>query len=100
MFFLCHMGMVFEVITPYLKGFHLMLDKHLPKRDKAGWKFTDTEFVGHIESKVEDGFFSQEQADALLDATLWPSGDTQSSPPNTVTRDNYLWQCVESLKGL
>jgi hypothetical protein len=28
--FLCHLSMTFEVITPFLKGFHLILAKHLP----------------------------------------------------------------------
>ena len=57
--FLCPLSMVFEVITPYLKEFHLILARHLPQRDDQGWKFTDTKFVGHIEGKVEDGVYSR-----------------------------------------
>ena len=73
--FLCHLSMVFEVITPYLKGFHLILAKHLPQRDELGWKFLDSEFVGHVEGKVQDGIYSREQKDDLIAATLHMSGE-------------------------
>ena len=59
--FLCHLSMVSDVITPYLKGFHLKLAKHLPQRDGEGWKFTDAEFVGHVEGKLVDGEYTREQ---------------------------------------
>ena len=35
--FLCHLAMVYDVIFPYLKGFHLVLASHLPNRDEEGW---------------------------------------------------------------
>ena len=53
--FLCHLSMLFQMIIPYLKGFHLTLAKHLPQRDESRWKCSETEFVGHIEGKVEEG---------------------------------------------
>ena len=34
--FLCHLSMVFDMFTPYLKGFHLTLAQNLPKRDDEG----------------------------------------------------------------
>ena len=34
--FLCHLSMVFYLITPYIKGFYVELAKHLPKRDGEG----------------------------------------------------------------
>ena len=39
--FLCHLSMFFDMFTPYLKGFHLTLAQHLPKRDDEGWKMSD-----------------------------------------------------------
>ena len=58
--------MVYETIFPYLKGFHLTLAQHLPKRDEDGWKLADLEWIGHVENKVENGTYSREEADNLL----------------------------------
>ena len=34
--FFCHLAMVFQSFTPYLKGFHLTLASHIPKRNSEG----------------------------------------------------------------
>ena len=34
--FICHLAMTFDILFPFLKGFHLTLASHLPKRDKQG----------------------------------------------------------------
>ena len=51
--FLCHLAMVYDILFPYLKGFHLTLSQHLPRRDDAGWKMNDLQWIGHIEDKVD-----------------------------------------------
>jgi hypothetical protein len=48
---LCHLRMTFEVITPFLKGFHLMLCSHLSSRDDDGWKLPDCAFLAYIFTK-------------------------------------------------
>ena len=57
--FLCHLAMVYEIIFPYLKGFHLTLSSHLPKRDEEGWKMTDLEWIAHLESEVQKGIYTR-----------------------------------------
>ena len=47
--FLCHLAMTFDVIFPYLKGFHLTLSYHLPRRLEEGWKLSDLEYIGELE---------------------------------------------------
>jgi hypothetical protein len=46
--FLCHLSMTFEVITPFLKGFHLIIAKHLPRRDEDGWKFSEKRYLSYV----------------------------------------------------
>ena len=41
--YLCHLAMTYSVIFPYLKGFHLTLAQHLPKRNEEGLKLSDLE---------------------------------------------------------
>jgi hypothetical protein len=40
----CHLSMTFEMLVPHLKGFHLALAAHLPKRDKECWKMSDKQW--------------------------------------------------------
>ena len=46
--------MVYEIIFPYLKGFHLTLASHLPCRDSEGWKLSSLEWIGHAEDMPEE----------------------------------------------
>jgi hypothetical protein len=39
--FLGHIRLTFELIVPYLKGFHLTLSAHLDQRDSEGWKMNN-----------------------------------------------------------
>ena len=94
--FFCHLCMVFDTLTPYLKGFHLALASYLPQRDDEGWKFTSVEFVAHVENKVADGEYTREQAQCLLSADK----QTELAPPAVIEVDEYLWECIESLKYL
>ena len=44
--FLCHLAMTYDILFPFLKGFHLALCAHLPNRDEEGWKVKDLEWIG------------------------------------------------------
>ena len=64
--FLCHLAMTFEVLFPYLKGFHLTLCSHLPKRDADGWKMKELEWIGYLEEEKESGKISDKEMDVIL----------------------------------
>jgi hypothetical protein len=58
--------MTFEVITPFLKGFHLSLCAHLPSQDDDRWKLPDEAFVAYIHEKRERGDLNEDSARASL----------------------------------
>ena len=91
--FLCHMAMVYEIIFPYLKGFHLTLAQHLPQRNEEGWKLTDLEWIGHVESRVEDGRYTRKQGDLLMQGD---TSDTIDSPKVVVPVPRFH-QCLDVL---
>jgi hypothetical protein len=64
--FLCHLSMTFEVITLFLKGFHLTLCSHLSSRDDDGWKLPDGAFLAYIHEKRDLGLVMEEEARASL----------------------------------
>ena len=47
--FLVHLSMVYEFITPFLKGFHLTIDSWRPQRDKSGWKMPLQDWEEYLE---------------------------------------------------
>jgi hypothetical protein len=63
--FLCHMSMTYEIVTPYLKGFHLTLAKHHPQRDREGWKLSPKEWDAYIWGKASEGFYTDDEAKAF-----------------------------------
>jgi hypothetical protein len=64
--FLCHLSMTFEVITPFLKGFHLILAKHLPRRDEDGWKFTEKGYLAYVHQRLADDKISDSEAEEMI----------------------------------
>ena len=92
--FLCHMAMVYDVIFPYLKGFHLTLAHHLPRRDEGGWKLTDLEWIAHIENKVDEGRYSRQQGDLLIENSV----PKAHNPPLMVLPVPRFHQCLEVLE--
>ena len=58
--------MTFEVIAPFLKGFHLTLCSHLSSRDDDGWKLPDGAFFAYIHEKRDLGSITEEEARTLL----------------------------------
>ena len=91
--FLCHLAMVFDILFPYLKGFHLTLSQHLPKRDEEGWKLSELEWIAHLESQVDSGFYTREQADSIRERTQGPL----TQPPVLVTVVPRFHQCLQAL---
>ena len=47
--YFCHLAMTFDILFPYLKGFHLTLCNHLPKRDENGWKMRDPQWATYCQ---------------------------------------------------
>ena len=94
--FLCHLAMVYDAIFPYLKGFHLTLAQHLPKRNEEGWKLSELEWIGHIESKVERGRLTRKEADNLMSEI----NHCQPTTPLNVILVPRFHLCMKFLKGM
>ena len=60
--------MTFDILMPYLKGFHLTLAHHLPGRDGEGWKMKDLEIIGHLEVLREKGLVTEVEAASHLES--------------------------------
>ena len=86
--------MVFDTFAPYLKGFHLTLAQHLPKRDEDGWKLTNTEWIGYVNGKIEDGFYSQMEGDLLIDGM---QDKNLLETPRWVVPVRRFWECLDVL---
>ena len=93
--FFCHLAMVFDCLSPYLKGFHLTLAQHLPKRDEGGWKLSDTEWTAYVSNKVDEGAFSSGEGDLLIDGM-----DNVPPAPARVVPVPRFWQCLDVLLDL
>ena len=47
--------MTYDILFPFLKGFHLTLASFLPQRDAEGWKLSDPAWFAYIEAQKERG---------------------------------------------
>jgi len=74
--YLCHLAMTYNIIFPYLKGFHLTLCSHLPNRDEEGWKVKELEWIGHLHNRLSEGKISQEEYEETISLTY----DTSKAP--------------------
>jgi hypothetical protein len=85
--FLCHISMTYEIVTPYLKGFHLTLAKHHPQRNSEGWKLSPKEWDAYIWGKASEGEFSTDEAQAFSevghDTPPPEKGYDKTSKPST-----------------
>jgi hypothetical protein len=59
--------MTYEFVTPYLKGFHLTLAAHHPKRNSKGWKLSPREWDAYVRGKASKGNFSTAEAKTFSD---------------------------------
>jgi hypothetical protein len=73
--FLFHLSMTFKVITPFLKGFHLILAKHLPRRDEDGWKFTEKGYFAYVPQCLADDKISETEAEEMIASAVEEGGD-------------------------
>jgi hypothetical protein len=58
------LSMTFEMMVPFLKGFHLTLAKHNKGRTDDGWKLTNREWEAWLGHSVETGCRTEEEAAA------------------------------------
>jgi len=89
--FLCHLAMTYEILFPYLKGFHLVLCAHLPKRDEEGWKLTDLEWIAHMQERLESKKISNEQYEMDMNRVFDPKGQPKRVKPGR------FFKCLEAL---
>lgn len=95
--FFCHLAMTFSIIFPFLKGFHLTLSAHLPKRDSEGWKISELEWIGSVECKVDKGTITREEGDFLISCLK----DYDKVPkPTTVQVVPRFLRCFVALEKL
>jgi len=91
--FLCHLAMTFNILFPYLKGFHLTLCAHLPQRDEEGWKRSDLEFIGFLEERLQSGRISLEEFNIEMHKSFDPNHQPLKVKP--VAR---FYSCLKALQ--
>ena len=85
--------MTFDIFFAYLKGFHLTLCQHLPKRNEEGWKLTDLEWIAYVEQQFDSNKISVDEKNSLLSQLPGSS----SPPPFLVTPVPRFYSCLEAL---
>jgi hypothetical protein len=75
--FLCHVAMTYTLIATYLKGFHLTLAAHHPRRDQQGWKLSPKEWDAYLWASMDEG-------EILAEAAAGLSQFAEDVPPPTV----------------
>ena len=90
--FLCHLAMTFEVIFPFLKGFHLTLCSYLPKRSGEGWKIKDLEWIAFLEQEKIEGRMSEEEVDLIMKFKYDPK-----NRPNEISLVPRFYSCLTAL---
>ena len=93
--FLCHLAMAYAILFPFLKGFHLTLSQHLPRRGEEGWKMNDLQWIGDSEGKVEQGKMTREEADLILAS---PSGG-DAEPDAYIPPVSRFHSCIKAFSG-
>jgi hypothetical protein len=91
--FLGHLSMTFEILTPYLKGFHLTLAAHLPQRDQEGWKMSNAEWSQYLSYKFQNQMISEEE---YFEYSQESKGHS-TTPPTVVTPLPHLLQDLFAL---
>jgi len=76
--FLCHLALTFEIIFPFLKGFHLTLCSHLTHRNYDGWKINDMEWLAYLEEARNKGIMTSSDIDHLLNIKYDPKSRPKS----------------------
>ena len=80
--FLCHLAMTYELLFPFLKGFHLTLLQYLPCRDEEGWKIKEVAWIA----------FCRRENISLGDERI------DYAPPTVVKPVPRFFECLQALK--
>lgn len=91
--FFCHLALTYSILFPYLKGFHLTLSSHLPKRNEEGWKLNDLEYIAFVETQSEKQNLTEEEKQRLLSSL--PNSDIP--PPKLILPVSRFYSCLEAL---
>ena len=91
--FLCHLAMTYDLLFPFLKGFHLTLCSFLPKRNEHGWKIKDLEWIGFLESSRSSGKLTDEEVQSAIDYKYDPK-----FRPKTISVVPRFHKCLLGLK--
>jgi len=93
--FLCHLALTYEIIFPFLKGFHLTLCGHLSHRNYEGWKVNDMEWLAYLEEAKSKGLMTESDIDHLMNAKYDPK-----LRPKTVKALPRFRKSVDALQAL
>jgi len=93
--FLCHLALTFEIIFPFLKGFHLTLCNHLSHRNYEGWKVNDMEWLAYLEEAKTKGLMTPADIDHLMNLKYDPK-----LRPKTVKALPRFIKSVDALHSL
>ena len=87
--FFCHLAMTYEILFPFLKGFHLTLASFLPKRDKEGWKMQDS---------VWSAYLTQHNISSSIFCPVNPEDKHHLNPPKHIEPVPRFWKDFKVLK--
>ena len=90
--FLCHIAMTFDILFPFLKGFHLTLCSYLPKRSGEGWKIRDLEWIAFLEQEKFEGRMTEQEVDSLLKFKYDPK-----NRPHQIIPVPRFYSCLKAL---
>ena len=71
----------------------MTLAAHLHHRNDEGWKLTDLEWIGYVEDRVQEGKYSRQQGDILVN----PDHSERKNIPNWVRPVPRFHKCLKVL---
>jgi hypothetical protein len=80
--------MTFELITPFLKGFHLTIPGHLPRQDAEGWKIAERSWDAYAHQQVAEELMTEDQA---LEAINPPDYNDILTPKKVLPMTRLEW---------
>ena len=89
--FMCHLAMTYEILFPYLKGFHLTLSSYLPNRGEDGWTLADDLWNSYVEDQLHIGALSDSEAEAMKRGIA-------ESAPEWIKPVPLFYQCLDTLE--
>ena len=84
--------MTFDIFFAYLKGFHLTLSMHLPRRTEQGWKLNELEWIGYLENQHSDNKITSEEKETMLHEITGTI-----PPPKYVKPVPRFYSCLKAL---